>query len=135
MVEGTIVDGVTSEVIDRTVVEIIGREDHDFVRSRGWDLCGRMGVWGHLVGVLKIGCWAYSWEMLCVVVQDMLVSSMLRFERDGNSVMGFDGTVRKGAAIAAPTAAIMETANEFNDANSGGDGSLNFKQRSYCPFI
>ncbi|KAA8517871.1 hypothetical protein F0562_015340 [Nyssa sinensis] len=67
--------------------------------------------------------------------QDMLVSSMLRFEGDGNSVMGFDGTIKKGAAIAAPTAAVMETANEFNDANSGGDGSLNFKQRSYCSFI
>ncbi|KAA8542861.1 hypothetical protein F0562_024013 [Nyssa sinensis] len=40
--EETIVDGVTSEVIDRTVVELIGREDRDFVRSRGWDLCGRM---------------------------------------------------------------------------------------------
>ncbi|KAA8530031.1 hypothetical protein F0562_034565 [Nyssa sinensis] len=41
--EETIVDGVTSEVIDRTVVEIIGREDRDFDRSRGWDLYGRMG--------------------------------------------------------------------------------------------
>ncbi|KAA8521398.1 hypothetical protein F0562_012040 [Nyssa sinensis] len=40
--EETIVDGMTLEVIDRTVVEIIGREDRDFVRSRGWDLCGRM---------------------------------------------------------------------------------------------
>ncbi|KAA8534669.1 hypothetical protein F0562_032186 [Nyssa sinensis] len=40
--EETIVDVVASDVIDRTVVEIIGREDRDFVRSRGWDLYGRM---------------------------------------------------------------------------------------------
>ncbi|KAA8549792.1 hypothetical protein F0562_001476 [Nyssa sinensis] len=45
--EETIVDGVTSEVIDRMVVEIIGREDRDFVRSRGWDLCGRMAMVGN----------------------------------------------------------------------------------------
>ncbi|KAA8525638.1 hypothetical protein F0562_007480 [Nyssa sinensis] len=40
-----------------------------------------------------------------------------------------------GPAIATPTAAVMETADEFNNANSSGDGSLNFKQRSYCSFI